>query len=139
MLREGCIVNRRGFLAAILAAGCAPAIVRASSLMKVITQPSGVVTLDWEIVQGVIPENFIGEELASITRKAFMTTLITQLYDENPLLGIYDDHSLKFYDSAALCVASIKETDNTIPSLDGYAREWISRKSKLKLINGGRA
>lgn len=37
-------MNRRSFLGAILAAGAAPAIVRADSLMRVVVRPSGVLT-----------------------------------------------------------------------------------------------
>lgn len=44
-------MNRRGFLSAILAAGVAPAVVRAASLMPVRTLPSGIVTLE-EAVSG---------------------------------------------------------------------------------------
>lgn len=36
-------MNRRGFLGAILAAGVAPAVVRAVSLMPLVTRPSGLV------------------------------------------------------------------------------------------------
>jgi len=39
-------MDRRGFLGAILAAGCAPAIVRASSLMKIVV-PTTVEVLEY--------------------------------------------------------------------------------------------
>lgn len=39
-------MNRRGFLGAILAAGCAPAIVRAESLMRVRQLDSGILIPD---------------------------------------------------------------------------------------------
>lgn len=38
-------MNRRGFLGAIIAAGAAPAIVRADSLMRIVPRDAGVLTL----------------------------------------------------------------------------------------------
>ena len=49
-------MNRRSFLGAILAAGAAPAIVRADSLMRVVVRPdSGLITYGWvEVSQSII-------------------------------------------------------------------------------------
>ena len=44
-------MNRRGFLAGILAAGMAPAVVRAASLMKVVS-PTGLVAPPAEVWSG---------------------------------------------------------------------------------------
>ena len=86
-------MDRRGFLKAMLAAGVAPAIVRASSLMKIVVPTTEEV---WEINMGTIPSPFVGiesmdEELIRLTRKAFLPRLITQLYATNPLAGLLND------------------------------------------------
>lgn len=60
-------MNRRGFLGAILAAGCAPAIVRASSLMKV----SGIIIPTTAEVIAVNGGNRL-LSIEMITREALM-------------------------------------------------------------------
>jgi len=94
----GLIATRRDFLGAMLAAATGPAIVRASSLMR-IAAPSGIVPVVWELqyhrdAQFVITmEDFIEGQVAVIARQiaagidadVMATALNTRLID-TPLI-----------------------------------------------------
>jgi hypothetical protein len=82
-------MNRRGFLAglgaALVAPLAAPAIVRAASLMAI--SPLPPVTVEVGTFNGLA---FIGftQELAEITRRAFVPKLIPQIYAGSPTIAL---------------------------------------------------
>lgn len=82
-------MNRRGFLKSCLALGAAPMIVRADSLMKLVPFDTGIITLDYSIVMNPIPQTFIEEELAEITRRAFVPKMIVQIYNNSPMMAAF--------------------------------------------------
>jgi hypothetical protein len=50
-------MNRRGFLAAMLGAAAAPAIVRAESLMKIVVPKQEIIVLDYvKLLEAIAPE-----------------------------------------------------------------------------------
>ncbi len=86
-------MNRRGFLGAILAAGVAPAVVRAESLMKWTRAPSGLFLsgteiefIDWNIELHTETISFIGMELLEVTLRSFTPRLVASLYKQAPIL-----------------------------------------------------
>lgn len=80
-------MNRRGFLQSCLALCAAPAIVRVDSLMR-------MVPTDTVVISGIAGEDLwahahpqnIMEELAYITRRAFVPKLVVQIYNQSPVL-----------------------------------------------------
>lgn len=51
-------MDRRGFLASILAAGCAPAIVRADSLMRIVSRDTILLPFSDDYLAGFIRESY---------------------------------------------------------------------------------
>lgn len=89
-------MNRRSFLSAMLVACAAPAIVSASSIMRIkpILLPGEDFDLEWtdySCAYGGIDRSenkWWNGELDQITRKAFIPQLVVQLYKTSPLLTL---------------------------------------------------
>jgi hypothetical protein len=86
-------LSRRGFLAGISSGLiCAPAIVRASSLMQI----RAIESVDWAALENLdqYAPGQLYAELQEITRKAFMPRLFVQLWKQTPSLAAYLDQQV---------------------------------------------
>jgi len=82
-------MNRRGFLRAVAATLItAPAIVRASSLMAISAELP--ILEDFKMFAHPIPMS-LAEELAEITRRAFVPRVFVQIYQSSPILAHMED------------------------------------------------
>lgn len=85
------MTTRRGFITGVAALFCAPAIVRASSLMlhSPVSGKSGLLFQGTEILfddPGL--EGTLAQQLSAITRRAFLPAIRLEIYDQNPMLSL---------------------------------------------------
>lgn len=86
------MTSRRAFLTGLGSIICAPAIVRASSLMPVKAYSFTTVYEDFGRITSVTMVNggagYVAGDFFTITRKAFVPHLYQQIYDSEPLLDM---------------------------------------------------
>lgn len=84
-------MNRRGFLAAMLAAGVAPAVVRAQSLMKLVPlSDSGIVGLEWAEIDLGIATPMTLTEIINKTLRERAPEIAATIQRQNALLRVID-------------------------------------------------